>query len=62
MAAGPSNPSAALLTNNKSYTCWQATADNRIVTRRENKCRGNKVTDLLTYPASMIPQNTTYSL
>lgn len=60
LAAGPNNLSAILLTNTNLCTCYQVTADNQVFTMRENYHRGNKVTDLLIYPAGLITQNTTF--
>lgn len=59
MAVGPNNLSAILLTNINLCTFHQVTAYNYVVTMRENYHRGNKVTDLLIYPAGLITQNTT---
>lgn len=60
MAVGPNNLSAILLININLCTCHQAPAHNQVVIMRENYHRGNKVTDLITYPADMITQNTTF--
>lgn len=62
MAVGPNKLLATVLTNNKFYRCHQVTAEKKIVTRKESNCGENTETDLLTYSAGLISQNTTYYL